>query len=160
MAEQVGAAKAPLQADFRPSYRLERPAPSLGMDPDMRRMGMLAAGVGGALALLFGLSMLMHHGRQGVPVIDAQEGPVRIKPVDRGGMTVTGAEIGGGAVGQGPKLAPAAEKPEIQALKAQLSAMKRQLARQAADKAQAEQAAKLAQAQAAQRHVNVAQAGP
>jgi len=159
MSDQAGAGKAPLQADFRPSYRPERPAPGLGMDPDMRRMGMMAAGVGGALMLLLGLSMLMHHAHRGVPVIDAQDGPVRIKPADRGGMTVTGADIGASA-GQGPRLAPEAEKPEIQALKAQLNAMKRQVARQAAEAAQAEKAAKLARLEAARPKVKVAQVAP
>ncbi len=159
MSDQVGARKAPLQADFRPSYRPERPAPGLGMDPDMRRMGLLAAGVGGALALLLGASIMLHHGRRGVPVIDAQAGPVRVKPANRGGMTVTGADLPTHP-GQGPQLAPEAEKPEIQALKAQLHAMKRQLAKEAADAAQAQQAARLAQAAAARPRVTVAQAGP
>jgi hypothetical protein len=148
MSDQVGARKAPLQVDFRPSYRPERPAPGLGMDPDMRRIGMLAAGVGGALALLLGLSLLLHHGRREVPVIDAQAGPVRIKPADRGGMTVTGADLPTHP-GQGPQLAPEAEKPEMHA-------MKRQLAKEAADAAQAQQAARLAQAAAARPRVAAA----
>jgi hypothetical protein len=106
------------RADFaRPSYRPEQKAP--GLDPDMKRMALVAAGFGGVLALVIGgLSMARHTGHV-VPVISAPAGPVRIKPVDPGGMQVMGAE----PVSSGEeKLAPPAEQPELRALHAKLKA--------------------------------------
>lgn len=134
-----------VEDSFRPSYR-PQPRAAGGMDPELKRMGLLAAGVGGVLALLVGGGLLMRPGRHGVPVIEAEAGPVRIKPVNPGGMQVTGAELGGGPATGEPKLAPAAERPELDTLKAQLREVKRQLARQAEANAQA---VRLAQAQAA-----------
>jgi hypothetical protein len=96
----------------RPSYRPDAPA---GMDPDMRRMAIVAGGLGGAIALVIALVSLSHHGHRGIPVILAEAGPVRIKPLDPGGMKVAGAEE---AVSGVEALGPAAEKPAIRALRA------------------------------------------
>jgi hypothetical protein len=128
---------------FRPSYRPAKPAP--GFDPDMKRMGMVAAGIGGAIVLLFGANMALRHRQHGIPVIEAEAGPVRIKPENAGGMQVTGADFNLGA-GTAQTLAPSAEQPQINALKAQLHAVKKELERQAAETAQV---AKLAEAGAA-----------
>ena len=123
---------------FRPSYR---PPPSArGLSPDMRRMGMVAAGLGGAIVLVLAGSALMGHHHTGVPVIEAEAGPVRIKPVNAGGMQVTGADFNPGGDGN-QALAPAAEQPQINALRAQLHAVKKELARQAAETAQVEKLA-------------------
>ena len=124
---------------FRPSYR---PAKAAGFDPDMKRMGMIAAGIAGVVALAVGAGSLMGTRHHGVPVIEADAGPVRIKPADAGGMQVTGADLGLG-IGSTQTLAPVAEQPQINALRAQLHAVKKELARQAAETAQV---AKLAQA--------------
>ena len=125
---------------FRPSYRPAKP--QQGFDPDMKRMGIVAAGIGGVLALMFGASMLMGHHHHGVPVIEADAGPVRIKPLNAGGEQFTGAETGP-AASTTQALAPAAEQPQINALRAQLKAVKKEVARQAAQNAQV---AKLAEA--------------
>ena len=97
----------------RPSYR---PQPQQGLiDPDMRRMAIVAAGFGGVLAAAVALLSLSHHAHHGVPVIVAASGPVRIKPSDPGGMKVAGAEeISSGA----ERLAPEPEKPALHALRA------------------------------------------
>ena len=97
----------------RPSYR---PQPQQGLiDPDMRRMAIVAAGFGGVLAVAVAALSLSHHAHHGVPVIAAASGPVRIKPVDPGGMKVAGAEeISSGA----ERLAPEPEKPALHALRA------------------------------------------
>ncbi len=97
----------------RPSYR---PQPQQGLiDPDMRRMAIVAAGFGGVLAAAVALLSLSHHAHHGVPVIEAASGPVRIKPADPGGMKVAGAEeISSGA----ERLAPEPEKPALHALRA------------------------------------------
>ncbi len=101
----------------RPSYRPE--APAGGFDPDMRRMAIVAAGFGGALALVIGAFSLSHHVHHGIPVILAQTGPVRIKPADPGGMKVAGAEeVSAGA----ERLAPEPEKPALHALHAKVHA--------------------------------------
>jgi hypothetical protein len=129
MAEPIGLDT----AGFRPSYRPEKgPA---GIDPDMKRMGLVAAGIGGVLALLAGGSLLMRPAHHGVPVIEAEAGPVRIKPDNPGGMQVSGADMGAGLEGQGPHLAPAAEQPELATLRAQMRNVQKQLARQAAENA-------------------------
>jgi len=120
---------------FRPSYRPSKPASAGAMDPDMKRMGVVAAGIGGVIALLVGGSMLIGPRHHGVPVIEAVAGPVRIKPQDAGGMKVTGADFGLGT-GTTQTLAPAAEQPQINALKAQLHAVEKKLAAQAAQTAQ------------------------
>lgn len=139
MAEQIR-----LEDSFRPSYRPARQAP--GADTDMRRMGMLAAGLGGGIALLMGAVTLLRPSHHTIPVVEADSGPVRVKPLDPGGMKVSGADIGLNGGSQGPHLAPAAEQPEISVLKSQLRQMQRDLAKQAAATAQAE---KLAQQAAA-----------
>ena len=126
---------------FRPSYR---PAKAAGIDPDLKRMGVIAAGIAGIVALALGAGSLMGPRHHGVPVIEADAGPVRIKPADAGGMQVTGADLGLG-IGTTQTLAPVAEQPQINALRAQLHAVKKELARQAAETAQV---AKLAQANA------------
>ena len=97
----------------RPSYR---PQQQQGLiDPDMRRMAIVAAVFGGGLALVVGAFSLTHHAHHGVPVIEAAVGPVRIKPADPGGMKVAGAEeISSGA----ERLAPEPEKPALHALRA------------------------------------------
>ncbi len=105
----------PITQNFaRPSYR---PPVQSGMDADMRRMVVVAAGVGGALAVLIGalnLSWSGHH--HGVPVIEAPAKPVRVKPDHPGGLQVAGAEDFAPAGAE--RLAPPPERPAIRALRA------------------------------------------
>jgi len=143
MSDQLSVRHTGLRAEPRPSYR---PAAKAGFDPDMRRMGILAAWFAGAVVLVGGAAMLLGSRHHGVPVIAPEAGPVRIKPADPGGMKVTGAELGP-ANGTGQALAPAAEQPEIATLRAQVRAMKAQLQRQAAETARAEKLAALAAAE-------------
>ena len=99
----------------RPSYRpAAQPA---GLDPDMRRMAVIAAGIGGGLALVIGMISLSHHVHHAIPVVLAAPGPVRVKPADPGGMKVAGSEdLSTGA----EMLAPAPEKPALHALRAKV----------------------------------------
>ena len=79
---------------FRPSYR---PAPKRRtLNPDMTRLGLIAAGIGGAIVLALAGTAFMGRHHAGVPVIEAEAGPVRIKPVNAGGMQVTGADFNPG----------------------------------------------------------------
>jgi hypothetical protein len=103
------------------SYRVSRKRDT--MDPNTKRLALIAGGIGGTLLLLVGgWSMVgRHHG--GVPVIEADSGPLRVKPENPGGMQVAGQDesIMGGS-GGGDKqaaLAPAPEVPALQALRAQ-----------------------------------------
>jgi SPOR domain len=110
-----------------PSYRARRP-PSAGLDPDVKRMAMVAGGLATALAVgVGGWSILGHHG-QGVPVIEAESGPMRVKPENRGGMQIAGADeqVLGGTSNAKEALAPLPETPELQALHAQIAAAAKQ----------------------------------
>lgn len=103
-----------------PSYRLQRhPA---GMDPGVKCLLLIAAGVG-ALVLAAGAGgwMVMSRRPAVVPVIEADQRPLRVKPENPGGMQVAGAEeLGVGSRSDG--MAPASEAPAPQALRAQLQA--------------------------------------
>ncbi len=102
-----------------PTYRV--PPRRRGMDPATRRLAFIAAGLGGAFVVLIGGWSLLGTSHQGVPVVQAELGPMRVKPTNPGGLQVAGAgnEIfsGGNDTDVG-KLAPAAETPDPQALRA------------------------------------------
>jgi hypothetical protein len=100
-----------------PTYRV--PRHRHGMDPLTKRLALIACGLGGALiAVVGGWSMLNHHSGA-VPVVQAENGPIRVKPANPGGMQITGAndDILSGSGNPGDdKLAPPPEVPKPQAL--------------------------------------------
>ena len=104
-----------------PSYRVSRKRDT--MDANTKRLALIAGGIGGTLLLLVGGWSLVgrHHG--GVPVVEADAGPLRVKPANPGGLQVAGQDesiLGGNGQGDGQAaLAPAPEVPALQALKAQ-----------------------------------------
>jgi hypothetical protein len=115
----------------RPSYRPAQPARG---DGDLRRMGIIAAAIGGSLALVVGMFSLSHHVHHGVPIVLAPPGPVRVKPVNPGGMQVAGAEdLSTGA----EMLAPEPEKPALHALRAKIRAAEKPAAPKVAEAAPA-----------------------
>ena len=72
------------------------------------------------LVVVGGWSMISHHSG-GVPVVQADSGPMRVKPANPGGLQVAGAgnEIfSGGSDTDVEKLAPPPETPDPQALRA------------------------------------------
>ena len=72
------------------------------------------------MVLVGGWSLLSTH-HQGVPVVQADPGPVRVKPANPGGLQVAGAGndiFSGGSDTGVDKLAPAPETPDPQALRA------------------------------------------
>lgn len=102
-----------------PSYRPQRRGRSAGW-----RRALL---VGGAAALLFAVGAaswgLMNRPPPVPPVIEADLRPLRVKPVNAGGMQVAGAEDQpAGASSRRDGMAPAAEAPAPLALRAQLGA--------------------------------------
>jgi len=109
----------PMPAMGPASYRVSRRS---GMDPNTRRLAMIAGGIGGALVLLIGGWEVAGHRHHGVPIIEADQGPVKVKPDNPGGMKVAGqndAILSGAADDDGKAaMAPPPEAPDPQALKA------------------------------------------
>ena len=111
MAEPIGLDTA---AAFRPSYRPEK-GPCLGLDPDMKRMGLVAAGIGGVLALLAGGSLAdapgpsRRAGDRGRSQARCASNPI-IPAACRFPAPIWAAGLDHR---QGPHLAPAAEQPEL-----------------------------------------------
>ncbi len=102
-----------------PTYRVPRHAG--GMDPATRKLAMIAAGIGGALLVVVGGWTMVSHRSHGVPVIQADGSPLRVKPANPGGMQVAGAGndiFSGGSDTAVGKLAPPAETPDPQGLRA------------------------------------------
>jgi SPOR domain len=100
----------------RPTYRV--PRHSRGMDPATRRLALIAGGLGGALLAIIGGWSVMGHRSTVVPVIQADNRPIRVKPENPGGMQIAGAndDMSGGADTNGGKLSPPPEAPAPQAL--------------------------------------------
>ncbi len=101
-----------------PTYRV--PRRRRGMDPGTRRLAIIAGGLGGALVLLVGGWSLLGHRSTGIPVIEADSSPLRVKPANPGGMNVAGSNdeiLSGDADGATGKLAPGSETPAPQDIK-------------------------------------------
>lgn len=96
-----------------PDHRRDR-----GMDPAMKRMGLIALAVGGVAVLgVAGWSMTGHRNTV-VPVIQADSRPIRFKPENPGGLQVAGDEFSSAdGSPETSKMAPGSEKPEPNALR-------------------------------------------
>jgi hypothetical protein len=96
-----------------PNHRRDR-----GMDPAVKRMGLIALAVGGVAVLgVAGWSMTGHRNTV-VPVIQADSRPIRIKPDNPGGLQVAGGdEFSSDSSPETSKMAPGSEKPEPNALR-------------------------------------------
>jgi hypothetical protein len=91
-----------------------------GLDPNTKRMAIIAGGIGGAFLVLVGVWSAVAPRRAGIPVIEADLRPVRERPVNKGGLNVVGADessLGGEAEGKAV-VAPSPEAPALAALKA------------------------------------------
>jgi hypothetical protein len=91
-----------------------------GMDPNTRRLAIIAGGIGGALLLLVGVWSAVGARHAGTPVIEADARPVRERPVNKGGLSVIGADESGLSAATDGKaiVTPAPEAPALAALKA------------------------------------------
>ncbi len=94
------------------------------MDPTTRHMVFIACGIGLLLVVLIGgwtLSGGRHSGS--IPVIEAPLGPVRLKPIDPGGMQAMGAQAPPAMSASGIEtLAPRPEAARPEALQAEVDA--------------------------------------
>lgn len=102
----------------RSSYRARRP----GMDQGTRYLLFAAAGLGGLLLAGMASWALIGGHSASIPVIEADSRPIRVKPENAGGLQVVGAEdqVMGGQGARTQGMAPAAETPAPQALRAQM----------------------------------------
>jgi len=102
-----------------PTYRI--PRRRQGMDPGTRRLALIAGGLGAALIVVVGGWELVGSRSTSVPVVQADNRPIRVKPDNPGGMQVAGANediLSGGTETAAGKLAPPPETPAPQALRA------------------------------------------
>lgn len=108
----------PARTSFTHSYRARR----TGMDTGTKRLFMAAGVLGFVLVVGMAAWSLTGHRAAGIPVIEADVHPLRVKPDNPGGMTAIGATeriMSGAGADEIGDLAPPAEKPDPQALLAQ-----------------------------------------
>ena len=105
----------PSPAAYRPPTRPR------GLSPDTKRRIMIAGGLLGALVVVGGTVALISRSGGEVPVIQADDRPIRVKPENPGGMQIAGVNneiFGDTDKSSGARLAPAAEAPNPAALRA------------------------------------------
>ncbi|WP_428393583.1 SPOR domain-containing protein [Lichenicoccus sp.] len=101
------------------------------MDPTTRHLALIACGIGLLLVVLIGGWALSGRRNGAIPVIAAPAGPVRVKPVNPGGMQADGpAGFSLGSDGGKDSLAPAPETPQPGALAAEVEAARHREAAQ------------------------------
>lgn len=105
-------------APVRTYYQPRRP----GMDRGTKVFLAAAAGLGGLLLAGVGGWALSGRHAAVVPVIEADSRPVRVKPENPGGLQIAGADeqVMGGRGSKVQSMAPPAETPAAQALRAQV----------------------------------------
>jgi hypothetical protein len=112
------------ELDIPPTgHRIRRQ--SSGLDAGTKRLAIIASAIGGVLVLIVGAWSIAGHRTHAIPVLQAQSGPLRVKPDNPGGMQVTGADetiLSGSSGKESEALAPPPEAPEPKALQAQREA--------------------------------------
>ena len=96
------------------------------MDPTTRHLVFIACGIGLLLLVVIGGWTLSGRRPSEIPVIEAQSGPVRLKPIDPGGMQAMGAQAPSSVNASGIEtLAPLPESARPEALQAEVDAARR-----------------------------------
>ncbi len=102
----------------------DRPRPSgggqRGMDSGTKKLAIVAGGLGGVLVLMVGGWSLLGHHQGGIPILAPPSGPVRVKPLDPGGMQLMGPQVSTTADNGKQILAPGPEEAAPQALQAEV----------------------------------------
>jgi FtsZ-interacting cell division protein ZipA len=137
-------------AEFDTSYRTPRHRP--GMDPNTRKLAIIAGGIGAALVVMVGAWSLTGGKSGGVPVVEADSRPLRVKP----DSAQQGPEIDTPTAPGQQALAPKPEAPKPEALRA--AAERAAAERAAAEKAAADRLA--AERAAAEQRTQAAAAPP
>ena len=107
-------------------FGADEPRGREAMAPATRRLAMIAGGIGLLLAVLIGGWAFSGRHAGGIPVIEAPDGPVRLKPIDAGGMQALGAQAPPPVNSGGSEaLAPAPEAARPEALQAEVDAARR-----------------------------------
>ncbi len=90
-----------------------------GLDPNTRRMAVIAAAIVGVFVVFAGVYSFLGTRRIGVPVVEADSRPLREKPKDAGGMQVAGKDesIMSGTSDTKAAISPPAEAPAPQVLR-------------------------------------------
>lgn len=105
----------PSPAAYRPPNRAR------GLSPDTKRRMVIAGGLLGAAIVVGGTVALIGRSTGEVPVIQADQRPIRVKPENPGGLQIAGVNneiYSDGDTRGGARLAPAAEAPNPAALRA------------------------------------------
>jgi hypothetical protein len=103
----------------RPAYRGARRSRG-GLEPGTRRLLTIAGILASGLVVVVGGASLFGHRSGDVPVVSADDRPIRVKPENPGGLQVANANneiFSGGSDTDGSKLAPAPEVPDPKALR-------------------------------------------
>ncbi len=114
---QRGSRMAPPPPEYRPTRDYD------GGDSSMRNLALAAVAI--AAIVMGGVWALQRHHHAGVPVIEADSTPLRIKPANPGGMQIAGVDDAAPPDGTGAEadsLAPPPETPAPQALQRQAQA--------------------------------------
>jgi len=105
----------PSPAAYRPPNRAR------GLSPDTKRRMVIAGGLLGAVIVIGGTVALIGRSTGEVPVIQADQRPIRVKPENPGGLQIAGVNneiYSDGDTRDGARLAPGAEAPNPAALRA------------------------------------------
>ena len=98
--------------------------PRGGIEPATKRLIVIAGGLAVAVVGAIGITALSGSRQTEVPVLRAEDRPLRVKPENPGGMQIAGAAteiFGGEREGGGSRLAPAIEAPDPKGLQAQMA---------------------------------------
>jgi hypothetical protein len=82
---------------------------------DWKGLFVVGGGIAAIALLAFGGGYALKHSGGGLPVVEAPDGPVRVKPDQTGGAATIGGDFDTGE-GKAEGLAPATENPDIDAL--------------------------------------------